>query len=267
VAYAELEPHERGARMTLACGGHPLPLVLRRDGLVEPVGRLGTLLGADVHPVLNDVEVELAAGELVVLYTDGVIEARRGIDLFGQDRLEAVVQLASSRSAHAIAGAIDQAVEEYQAGPLPDDLALLVLEVTQQASATTSQHPHAVPRLDLSVPAEAGGLSSLRSSVRAWLAANDVRTETIDEIILACHEAAANSVEHAYRGAGGEILLRLQREADIVVIEIVDQGAWDTVEKHDRGMGIPLMRALMDDVVIERDAFGTTVTQRKRVAS
>jgi hypothetical protein len=50
VAYAELEPHLEGARMTLGCGGHPLPLVLRRGGLVEPVGRLGTLLGADVHP-------------------------------------------------------------------------------------------------------------------------------------------------------------------------------------------------------------------------
>jgi len=196
-----------------------------------------------------------------------VIEARRGVDLFGQERLESVVKLAPNRSAHAIAGAIDQAVEEYQAGPLPDDLALLVLEVTEQPSTTASQHPHAVPRLDLSVPAEAAGLSSLRSSVRGWLAANDVAAEAIEEITLACHEAAANSVEHGYGGQGGEIVLRLRREADVVVIEIADEGAWDPIEKQDRGMGIPLMRALMDDVVIERDAFGTTVTQRKRLAS
>ena len=48
VAYCDLEPGPDGARMVLACGGHPLPLVLRAGGLVEPVGQLGTLLGADV---------------------------------------------------------------------------------------------------------------------------------------------------------------------------------------------------------------------------
>ena len=55
VAYCELTPGEAGtgARMTLSCGGHPLPLVLRRGGAVEPVGQLGTLLGADVTPVLT----------------------------------------------------------------------------------------------------------------------------------------------------------------------------------------------------------------------
>jgi PAS domain S-box-containing protein len=263
-----LEPVDDGRiAVRMARAGHCPLLVLRADGHTESYEPRGGLLGIVPDPQIEEASLWLDPGDVVVLYTDGVIEARRGVDLFGQERLESVVKLAPNRSAHVIAGAIDQAVEEYQAGPLPDDLALLVLEVTEQASTTTSQHPHAVPRLDLSVPAEAAGLSSLRSSVRAWLSANDVATEAIDEITLACHEAAANSVEHGYGGQGGEIVLRLRREADVVVIEIVDQGAWDPVEKQDRGMGIPLMRALMDDVVIERDAFGTTVTQRKRLAS
>ena len=74
--------------MRLACGGHPLPLVLRASGAVEPVGKLGTLLGADVEPVLSDVEVELAEGDLLVLYTDGVTEVRAGRrELFGHDDL------------------------------------------------------------------------------------------------------------------------------------------------------------------------------------
>ena len=77
VAYGELRPvADGGALMRLACGGHPLPLVLRAGGAVEPVGKLGTLLGADVEPVLSDVEVELRGGDLLVLYTDGVTEVR-----------------------------------------------------------------------------------------------------------------------------------------------------------------------------------------------
>ena len=40
-------------RLELACGGHPLPLVVHPDGSVEPVGRLGTLLGSDIEPLLD----------------------------------------------------------------------------------------------------------------------------------------------------------------------------------------------------------------------
>ena len=90
----------RGARRTApaccsSCGGHPLPLVLRRSGAVEPVGKLGTLLGADVEPALSDVTVELAPGELVVLYTDGVTEVRAGREeIFGhRDLAELLGQL------------------------------------------------------------------------------------------------------------------------------------------------------------------------------
>ena len=93
VAYCRFEPADDGVRMQLACGGHPLPLVLRRSGAVEPVGRLGTLLGADVEPVLNDVTVDLAPGELVVLYTDGVTEVRAGRqEIFGHRDLAAAAR-------------------------------------------------------------------------------------------------------------------------------------------------------------------------------
>ena len=46
VAFARLEPNgSHGGEAVLAAGGHPLPLVLRADGVVEPVGLHGTLLG------------------------------------------------------------------------------------------------------------------------------------------------------------------------------------------------------------------------------
>ena len=117
-----------GARMLLSCGGHPLPLVLRRSGAVEPVGQLGTLLGADVAPVLNDVTVELAPGELVVLYTDGVTEVRAGRqEIFGHRDLAALLGRCGGLSADAVAQRVQDAVLEAAEGRPRDDIAVLVV--------------------------------------------------------------------------------------------------------------------------------------------
>ena len=128
VAYCEFEVLEHGARMLLSCGGHPLPLVLRRSGAVEPVGRLGTLLGADVTPVLNDVTVELAPGELVVLYTDGVTEVRAGREeIFGHRDLAALLGRCAGMAADTVAQRVQDAVLEAAEGRPRDDIAVLVI--------------------------------------------------------------------------------------------------------------------------------------------
>jgi serine phosphatase RsbU (regulator of sigma subunit) len=137
VAYCEFEVRPDGARMTLSCGGHPLPLVLRRSGVVEPVGRLGTLLGADVTPVLADVTVELAPGELVVLYTDGVTEVRAGREeIFGHRDLAELLERCRGLGADSVAGRVEDAVLEAAGGRPRDDIAVLVVGPTQRPGAT-----------------------------------------------------------------------------------------------------------------------------------
>ena len=128
VAYCDFEVRPGGARMTLSCGGHPLPLVLRRSGVVEPVGKLGTLLGADVRPVLADVEVDLAPGELVVLYTDGVTEVRAGRqEIFGHRDLAELLERCIGLAADTVAQRIQDAVLEAAEGRPRDDIAVLVI--------------------------------------------------------------------------------------------------------------------------------------------
>ncbi len=90
VAYAHLRVSPRRIALELACGGHPLPLVIHRDGRVDPVGRLGTLLGSDIEPLLTDVAVTLEDGDVLLLYTDGVTEVRRRRrEVFGHRELVA----------------------------------------------------------------------------------------------------------------------------------------------------------------------------------
>jgi serine phosphatase RsbU (regulator of sigma subunit) len=128
VAYCDFELREDGVRMVLSCGGHPLPLVLRRSGTVEPVGRLGTLLGADVEPVLTDVTIDLAPGDLVVLYTDGVTEVRAGRqEIFGHRDLADLLRRCTGMHADGVAQLIQDAVLGAAGGRPRDDIAVMVI--------------------------------------------------------------------------------------------------------------------------------------------
>jgi PAS domain S-box-containing protein len=75
IACAHLDVSRSPARVTVACGGHPLPLVVRADGATEELGTPGTLLGLVEHPELQDRTAELHEGDTLVLYTDGLTEA------------------------------------------------------------------------------------------------------------------------------------------------------------------------------------------------
>jgi len=116
-------------RATLALAGHPPALVRRAGGAVEPAGRHGALLGIFAQVNLHDVELLLAPGDALVLYTDGVTDARCGRERFGDARLRAAIAQGRLPNAAALAAELDAAVAEFSDGPAADDLALLVLRV------------------------------------------------------------------------------------------------------------------------------------------
>lgn len=116
-------------RVTLAVGGHPLPLVLRADGTVQSVGRTGSLVGLLDAVELEEDVVHLGRGDTLVLYTDGVTEARRRDVLFGDERLRTALRSCVGRGAHDVTTTLERAVLEFSGGRPRDDLALLVLQV------------------------------------------------------------------------------------------------------------------------------------------
>jgi PAS domain S-box-containing protein len=133
VAYARLEPAEQGSiRMILGVGGHPLPLLLRADGSVETVGSPGTLIGFVPDPEVVDETVDLQPGDSLVLYTDGVSEARSEAGLFGEERLHELVRSCTGLDAAAIAERIESDVLDFREVGTSDDLAVLVLRVRDE---------------------------------------------------------------------------------------------------------------------------------------
>jgi PAS domain S-box-containing protein len=129
VAYASLRPAEDGVTAVISCGGHPMPLVLRSDGSVQSAGTPGTLLGLVPDPDLADSVAQLFPGDALVLYTDGVSEARSDNGLFGEERLVALLQASCGLDATRIVDRIQAQVLEFQDEQPNDDVALLVLRV------------------------------------------------------------------------------------------------------------------------------------------
>jgi sigma-B regulation protein RsbU (phosphoserine phosphatase) len=122
--YGTLEMAPHGAEVELSVAGHPTPLVRRADRTLETTESHGTLLGALEHPMLSEESIRLAPGDVLVLYTDGVTEARARGSLFGEDRLRRIVATGAD-GADDLASEIEHAVREFSPA-LSDDTALLI---------------------------------------------------------------------------------------------------------------------------------------------
>jgi len=129
VCCALLQPRERGAVLSIACGGHPPPIIRRANGAVDVATCRGSLLGMPVELMFEEQSVELSLGDVVVFYTDGVTDAHhRNQPLFGEERLIEVIR-AADRDVDHVADDILAAVREYGPAEPRDDLAVVVLQI------------------------------------------------------------------------------------------------------------------------------------------
>jgi PAS domain S-box-containing protein len=136
-ACVRLEPQDgsAGVGVDVSRAGHPPPLLVRPEGAVEEVGCSGRVLGVFPDAELRDTSLRLMPGEALVLYTDGVTEARSPDgDFFGEGRLRRLVRSCSGLDAVTFARRIKDAVLDFQEGYQRDDLAVLVLRASEGAA-------------------------------------------------------------------------------------------------------------------------------------
>ncbi len=114
-----------GAGVELASGGHPLPLLVDRDGAVRAVGRTGLVLGAMGGGDWRDERLVLAPCETLLFYTDGATDAPGDGGRFGEERLEKIAR--GENDPAALVARIDRTIERFQGAREGDDRALLAI--------------------------------------------------------------------------------------------------------------------------------------------
>lgn len=126
---AQLAWRDGGLHVALGTAGHPGPAVIRSDGRVEMTGGGGLPLGlfAEAQPGLE--EVDLAPGDTLFFYTDGLTETRSPDMRYFEERLaDELVTLAGRPAGEVVAG-IQARAEAFSAGEMRDDLTVLALRV------------------------------------------------------------------------------------------------------------------------------------------
>ncbi len=118
-----------GRRGELACAsaGHPPPRLLRAGATPEPLAVGGLALGIDGGQRYEEARVRLEPGDAVVLFTDGLLEARRDGELYGEQRLDASLAANAELPAQDLANALLADCRAF-GGELGDDCAIVVLK-------------------------------------------------------------------------------------------------------------------------------------------
>ena len=249
--YGVLDPVQGTLRVANA--GHCPPLVRVGDDcyLLEQPAR--PPVGAVPEVQYTTVEHSLPPGCLLVLYTDGLVE-RRGVPLDeALDRLCEVVLAPPSP----LDERCSQVIEAMLAGKAPEDDVALML-VAPQARLGPHLQVHWEARMDQ--------LAGLRRLMERWLAEVGADEDESFDIVLSSAEAATNAVEHAYGPSRAQFRVTCDVTDEVVTVVIRDWGRWRAPRGSDRGRGLTLIHALMDEAQVDHGPDGTEVSMRKRLA-
>ena len=238
----------------LARAGHPYPLLVRPDGTAVFLREAGgPPLGAGSPVSYDEMRFSLGAGETLLLYTDGLIE-RRGERLSdGEAALAEAAVSAPDEPELRCREIIARLTEDVEPA---DDIALLAVKAVGLHEL-----------LEVEMPAQAEELATIRHLIRRWVAANGGNDDDCAAFAIAVTEACANSVEHAHGPADATISVHAALVDGTASVTIGDKGDWREPRGGNRGRGIPVMREFMDDVEIESDEDGTTVTLSRRLGA
>ena len=231
VVYAVVDPRALVCRYTSA--GHPPPLVALADGRVELLeGGRGLPLGTGVPARYSQDVVELTAGSVLVLYTDGLVERRGSSIDDGLERLRKAVAEGPRDPEPLLEHILDRMVGDVERD---DDIAVLAARVFAVAPQP----------LDLRVPDDVGSLDLVRDALRAWLEGAPADRAESEQIVLAAWEACANAIEHGRSDRVHDLSVRATLEESSVQVVVEDGGRWqEPGDVADRGLGLRLIQSV-----------------------
>ncbi|MEM1332726.1 MAG: SpoIIE family protein phosphatase [Actinomycetota bacterium] len=248
VAALIIDPATR--ELAYATAGHPPPLLVRHDGSSARLesARSGPLCGhlsGDRSWASTDVD----DGDLVLVYTDGLIERRDGGLDQRLDDLEVSVRSHRTDEVHDLV----RTVADHADLRGDDDTVVMAvrLDSTRRRFATE-------------VAGEITEVAAVRGPFAGWLEACGLPASRIERVVLATHEAMVNAAEHgAGDGERSQVVLRCSWSPSdgAVRVEVSDTGSWreHAVPSSTRGRGLTMIDQLTAMSSVSLDAPGTTV--------
>jgi sigma-B regulation protein RsbU (phosphoserine phosphatase) len=261
-------------RVVYANAGHNPPLLLRHAGSAEFLesGR-SPALGIDEEARYEVYEVTLGARDALFMYTDGVTEAVsvQG-ELFSEERLRDELIASRVRSAKDLVAEMLHSVATFSGdAPQADDIAILVLSCGRDAGGDGCVRLTLQNRL-VELPRLAEAVTRLGTE-------RHLPAEVVGDLRLVLDEVVSNIIRHGYADEKEhEVSVSLRVTPEAIALEVVDDGTpYDPLQHPDPdltrpleerqvgGLGIFLVRTLMDEVVYRTEAGRNVLTMKKRL--
>jgi anti-sigma regulatory factor (Ser/Thr protein kinase)/putative methionine-R-sulfoxide reductase with GAF domain len=249
--YAIVDPATGALRY--ASAGHPPPVLIRQGARAELLdARTAPPLGSLPFAAYNEVQETLRPGDTILLYTDGLVERRREALTTGLERLRALA--AAPLSAEALCQRVVEQLVPAAGGD--DDIAVVALRLAPLEAD-----------LNVRFAADPQVLSQMRRTIARWLQAHGAQAPEVAAITLACGEACANAIEHAYAPGVAYFELGAAHDGGVVTITVRDTGRWRAARGTNRGRGLKMMAAAVDELDVRTTNSGTEVVMRQRLGS
>ena len=230
----------------IAGGGHPPALIVSSRGVAQQLAAPGGAIGWPGAGSEMTASAMLSPGDSLVLYTDGLVEARKDI-LEGLDVLvsEATAAAGVAESADDLAGTLLSRCLRG-AARRDDSLVLVLRPVAVSASASWE------------LPPDTGAISEVRAECAEWFAGRGVSGDRVDDLRLVTSELLTNAV----RAAATVVRCRARLVSTWATIEVADDGLAEVglgeegqsaaEDYAEAGRGLFIVRALADRVEVER---------------
>lgn len=247
----------RTGELVYCTAGHPPPVLVAADGSATylPTTGAGPLcsgLGFEVG------RRQLAEEDLLLLYTDGLVERPRRSP--GRATVELLQVAEAATRGDGTADSDEQTVERVTRQTLEsltgrtgysDDITLLALQLV----------PPVAP-LELTVAAVPDAVRTVRADLGEWLARLRVTELDLVAVQHAVGELVSNVVQHAYGsvGATDPVSVGVELTADgFLELAVADRGQWREPAVNAGGRGLALARGFLDSLDVDRGPAGTTV--------
>jgi sigma-B regulation protein RsbU (phosphoserine phosphatase) len=256
--------------------GHNPTYIRKADGNLERLDTLhGPVVGAREGLAYKEDRIRLSKGDTVLMYTDGVTEARnQNKEFFEEQRLKDLLSGHEFDSAEALVIKTVSAVKRFEDGAEQfDDITVLALQCLKQPESVE------IPILDMTLKNQLTEIDRFKESFNAFSEENGIPTTVRRELNVVFDDLLNNVVSYAYQDdEEHEIEVRIEVGGERIVVSIADDGipfnpfdaeTPDTnlalEERAIGGLGIHLVLNVMDKVAYQRRTDKNVLTMVKKL--